>query len=266
MHARLPDRPDPAIDLLSRRWRRVEPFATVGVHCCADVDIASLLAAGPAVLSVPVSPNWSTWPVPRPLPRGGGRIAWGVVPTDGPIPTGSERPWRQLSDVWCELVKRGCDPVLLRQRSLVTPHCGLGLHTRPSPTVCRSPARSGAGSTSRPSPAGSPGGGAAEHGCASDRTRDRCARRTTTSPRIAELSELVAYHNQRYHVLDDPEISDADFDLLVRELRELEAAHPELVVDDSPAPGRRRAPSALFAPVVHAVPMMSLDNAMSPTS
>ena len=61
--------------------------------------------------------------------EGGGRIAWGVVPTDGPILTSSERSWRRLSDVWCELVRRGCDPVLLRQRSLVTPQCGLGLHT-----------------------------------------------------------------------------------------------------------------------------------------
>ena len=81
--------------------------------------------------------------------------------------------------------------------------------------------------------------------------------------RIAALSELVAYHNQRYHELDDPEISDGDFDLLVRELRELEAAHPELVVADSPSGAVGGAPSVLFAPVVHTVPMMSLDNAMT---
>jgi DNA ligase (NAD+) len=81
--------------------------------------------------------------------------------------------------------------------------------------------------------------------------------------RIAALGELVAYHNRRYHELDDPEISDGDFDLLVRELRELEAAHPELVADDSPGQAVGGAPSALFAPVVHTVPMMSLDNAMA---
>jgi DNA ligase (NAD+) len=81
--------------------------------------------------------------------------------------------------------------------------------------------------------------------------------------RIAALSELVAYHNRRYHELDDPEISDGDFDLLVRELRDLEAAHPELVVDDSPGQAVGGAPSVLFAPVVHSVPMMSLDNAMA---
>ena len=51
--------------------------------------------------------------------------------------------------------------------------------------------------------------------------------------RISALSELVAYHNRRYHELDDPEISDGDFDLLVRELRQLEA--------DAPRADRRRA-------------------------
>jgi hypothetical protein len=115
------------------------PMATVGVHCCAEVDIASLLAAGPDVLAIPVDAQLVN--VAGYLVRfleGGGRIAWGAVSTDGPIPTGSERPWRQLSDLWCELVKRGCDPVLLRQRSLVTPHCGLGLHTPAiADRVCR---------------------------------------------------------------------------------------------------------------------------------
>ena len=81
--------------------------------------------------------------------------------------------------------------------------------------------------------------------------------------RMATLSELIAYHNRRYHELDDPEISDGDYDLLVRELRQLEADHPELVVVDSPSQAVGGAPSGLFAPVVHSVPMMSLDNAMS---
>src|SRR5262245_54855722 len=81
--------------------------------------------------------------------------------------------------------------------------------------------------------------------------------------RMATLGELVAYHNRRYHELDDPEIADGDYDLLVRELRQLEADHPELVVEGSASQAVGGAPSGLFAPVVHSVPMMSLDNAMS---
>ena len=80
--------------------------------------------------------------------------------------------------------------------------------------------------------------------------------------RVTELRELIAYHNDRYFGADEPEISDAEFDELVAELRRLEAAHPELVVQRSllDAPG---APSTTtFAPVTHRLPMTSLDNAM----
>ena len=86
---------------------------------------------------------------------------------------------------------------------------------------------------------------------------------TGAADRISELRAQVAYHNQRYHELDAPEISDGDFDLLARELRQLEAENPDLAVDESPAEAVGGAPSVLFAPVVHAVPMTSLDNAMS---
>ena len=80
---------------------------------------------------------------------------------------------------------------------------------------------------------------------------------------IASLREQVAYHNHRYHALDDPEIADGDFDLLVREVRRLEGEHPELATDDSPSEDVGGAPSATFTPVRHAVPMTSLDNAMN---
>ena len=60
--------------------------------------------------------------------------------------------------------------------------------------------------------------------------------------RLVELAELVRYHNHRYHALDDPEISDGDFDALVRELRQLEADHPDVEFDDPlTGDGRRRA-------------------------
>ncbi|MFV0309201.1 MAG: NAD-dependent DNA ligase LigA [Desertimonas sp.] len=81
--------------------------------------------------------------------------------------------------------------------------------------------------------------------------------------RLEALRQLVAHHNRRYHELDDPEITDGDYDLLARELRDLEAAHPDLVVVGTPSHDVGGAPSASFAPVEHSVPMMSLDNAMS---
>jgi DNA ligase (NAD+) len=79
--------------------------------------------------------------------------------------------------------------------------------------------------------------------------------------RAEELRKLIAYHNERYHQLDDPEISDAEFDDLVRELRVIETDHPDLKVPGSPTETVGAEPSILFAPVVHRVPMMSLDNA-----
>jgi DNA ligase (NAD+) len=81
--------------------------------------------------------------------------------------------------------------------------------------------------------------------------------------RIVELREQIERHDYRYYVLDDPEISDARYDALLAELRELEAAHPELVAPDSPTQRVGGAPSAAFGEVVHAVPMLSLDNAFT---
>lgn len=78
--------------------------------------------------------------------------------------------------------------------------------------------------------------------------------------RAAELRELIAHHNARYHELDSPEIPDIDYDMLVRELQQIEVDHPELAVADSPTTQVGGAPSATFAPVEHAVRMMSLDN------
>ena len=81
--------------------------------------------------------------------------------------------------------------------------------------------------------------------------------------RVADLRQQIARHNERYHTLDSPEIADADFDLLVRELLKLEKVHPELASAESPTKKIGGAPlSATFAPVVHRVPMTSLDNAM----
>ena len=81
--------------------------------------------------------------------------------------------------------------------------------------------------------------------------------------RVEELRELVNHHMYRYHVLDDPEISDAEYDELIRELRALEDRFPELITPDSPTQRVGAAPAELFRPVPHRAPMLSLDNAFS---
>jgi len=87
----------------------------------------------------------------------------------------------------------------------------------------------------------------------------------TTAPaaRAAQLRAQIAQHDYRYYVLDDPLISDGEYDRLMQELRALEAAHPELVTSDSPTQRVAGAPSDAFGEVVHQVPMLSLDNAFS---
>jgi DNA ligase (NAD+) len=87
--------------------------------------------------------------------------------------------------------------------------------------------------------------------------------RAEAKVRVEELRERLNHHSYRYHVLDDPEVSDADYDRLVGELRGLEDAYPELITPDSPTQRVGAPPSALFAPVEHRAPMLSLDNAFS---
>ena len=81
--------------------------------------------------------------------------------------------------------------------------------------------------------------------------------------RIADLRRQIERHDYRYYVLDDPEVPDATYDALMRELGELEVAHPELVTPESPTQRVGGRPAAGFAEVVHALPMLSLDNAFS---
>ncbi len=85
--------------------------------------------------------------------------------------------------------------------------------------------------------------------------------RSRAEKRAAELRRLIEHHTERYYVLDDPEISDAEFDALMLELRELEEAHPGLATPDSPTQKVGGTTSSLFAEVRHRTPMMSLDNA-----
>lgn len=133
MEPGFPVPPDVAMDLLSGALAVAEPLAACGIHCCGPADWATLLEAGPYIISVPATDHLLQFAgyVSSFLERGG-FVAWGVVATDGPVPTSADRPWRRLSALWCELVQRGCDPVLLRQQSLVTPACGLALHDETS--------------------------------------------------------------------------------------------------------------------------------------
>jgi DNA ligase (NAD+) len=81
--------------------------------------------------------------------------------------------------------------------------------------------------------------------------------------RVEELRERVNHHLYRYHVLDDPEISDAEYDELIGELRSIEDRFPQLITPDSPTQRVGAAPAELFRPVPHRAPMLSLDNAFS---
>ncbi len=81
--------------------------------------------------------------------------------------------------------------------------------------------------------------------------------------RIEALREEIRHHNHRYHVLDDPEIPDAEYDRLMRELRALESDYPELVTADSPTQRVGDAPVSAFGTVEHRLPMLSLGNVFS---
>ncbi|AFL76286.1 DNA ligase, NAD-dependent [Thiocystis violascens DSM 198] len=81
--------------------------------------------------------------------------------------------------------------------------------------------------------------------------------------RAESLRARIRYHNHRYYVLDDPEIPDAEYDRLIRELQALEAEYPALVTPDSPTQRVGGQPRPEFLAVRHRIPMISLDNAMS---
>ncbi len=81
--------------------------------------------------------------------------------------------------------------------------------------------------------------------------------------RVQKLRGEIRVHEHRYYVLDAPEISDADFDELMNELKSLEAAHPELITPDSPTQRVGGQPREGFVKVPHSTPMLSLDNSYS---
>ena len=118
---------DDAIDLLSSTLAAVE--CVTGVHVCGDGDVRLAHAAGPDVLGVTASDALVEQAdvLMRHL-EADGWVAWGAVPTDRPLGDSTEGPWRRLVGLWCDLTRRGCDPVRLRTHGLVTPACGLAGH------------------------------------------------------------------------------------------------------------------------------------------
>ncbi len=84
--------------------------------------------------------------------------------------------------------------------------------------------------------------------------------REQAAKRIARLREEIVYHEKKYYVDNDPQISDYEFDLLVRELKDLEALYPDLITPDSPTQRVGEKPVEGFPTVTHALPMLSLDN------
>jgi DNA ligase (NAD+) len=83
------------------------------------------------------------------------------------------------------------------------------------------------------------------------------------SEEIARLREQINFHNYRYYALDDPEITDAEYDRLMRRLRDIETANPDLITTDSPTQRVGSKPLSEFSTIVHELPMLSLDNAFS---
>ncbi len=127
-----------ALDLVSTVLATLEPCAITGLRCSPrgglspSVDWPLMLQTGPAVLAVPVHTQASLVPaasaVGQFLERGG-CLAWGTVPTEGPVGSSAGLLWRQLSALWCALVQGGCDAGRLRSQALVTPAGGLGWHS-----------------------------------------------------------------------------------------------------------------------------------------
>jgi len=103
--------------------------AMAGVHCCGDTDWGLPVAAGAAVLSLPLDAALND--AGRVLAHfldDGGWVAWGVIPTTGPVGDDPDPLWRRLMAAWLELSGDGCDPLRLRTQCLVTPVCGLAGH------------------------------------------------------------------------------------------------------------------------------------------
>jgi hypothetical protein len=100
-----------------------------GVHVCGHGDLRLALDAGPQVVHFDVGAlDLDDATALSRFLDGGGWIAWGAIPTHRPVGEQPQPLWKALLDSWCELTRRGCDPVQLRAQALVAPACGLAGH------------------------------------------------------------------------------------------------------------------------------------------
>jgi len=100
-----------------------------GVHVCGHGDLRLALDAGPQVAHFDVDAlDLDDAATLSRFLDGGGWIAWGAIPTHRPVGEQPQPLWKALLDAWCELTRRGCDPVQLRAQALVAPACGLAGH------------------------------------------------------------------------------------------------------------------------------------------
>ncbi len=124
-----PVTPGVAVDLVSGTLAALEVGAITGIHCCGRADWGLVIATGTQLLSAPLGVGLEDagGTLAGFLERGGW-VAWGAVPTGGPVGESPDLLWRRLSGAWCDLVGEGCDPVRLRTQAIITPTCGLATH------------------------------------------------------------------------------------------------------------------------------------------
>jgi methionine synthase II (cobalamin-independent) len=126
---RLPVEANALADIVSGALAALQPSAATAVHCCGPTDWRVVTLAGPDIVSLPVAVAVAAGVTIADFLDRGGWVAWGVVPTDGPVAE-AEHHWRALTSAWCELTALGCEPNRLRQQALLTPECGLCGHGR----------------------------------------------------------------------------------------------------------------------------------------
>ncbi len=128
-HPGFPLPPYGVVDVLTAALASLHDAVATGIHCCGPTDWRLVFEARPDVLSVPVSLAGTIEPAALGAFLGrGGWVAWGAVPTDTPVSDDVTFLWRRLVGAWSDLVRGGCPSLLLRERAVVTPACGLAGH------------------------------------------------------------------------------------------------------------------------------------------